>query len=116
MEEEKKQKKPGTFSKGDPRINRKGRPKTFDALRSLAQDIAHEIGIKKDGSAVVSPIDGKPMTVVQAILMQWAMSPDFNKQKAFIELSYGKVPDEVETKGEVTVKVVYQGDNEGNND
>jgi hypothetical protein len=29
------------FAKGDKRINRKGRPKTFDALRQLAQTIAH---------------------------------------------------------------------------
>ena len=39
-----KQLKP--FVKGDPRINRKGRPKSFDALRSLAQEIAHEAAKK----------------------------------------------------------------------
>lgn len=35
--------KQGTFVKSDPRINRKGRPKSFDGLRALAQEIAHEV-------------------------------------------------------------------------
>ena len=30
------------FIKGDPRINRDGRPKNFDALRELAREIGYE--------------------------------------------------------------------------
>ncbi len=41
-------KKSGRFTKGDPRINRNGRPKSFDALRALAQEIAHEV--ENDGT------------------------------------------------------------------
>lgn len=40
------------FVKGDPRINRKGRPKGFDQLRALAQQIAAEVGATDaDGKA-----------------------------------------------------------------
>jgi len=75
------ERKPGTFTKGDKRINRKGRPKTFDALRALAQTIAHE-----DIS------DG--MTVTEAILRKWAGSKDPRLQLQFMEVAYGKVPNE----------------------
>ena len=60
-----KQLKP--FVKGDPRINRKGRPKSFDQLRSLAQQIAHEVA-KAGGEPVI--IDGHSVTVAEAIMRQ----------------------------------------------
>ena len=61
------------FVKGDPRINRKGRPKSFDALRALAQEIAHEEAIS-DGQPII--INGKIVTVTEAILRKWAASKD----------------------------------------
>lgn len=85
-------KKPGTFSKSDPRINRKGRPRSFDALRELAQEIAHETA-QANGADVV--INGHKVTVAEAILRQWAMSKNPVLQKAFIEITFGKVPDNV---------------------
>lgn len=90
------QRKPGTFTKGDPRINRKGRPKTFDTLRTLAQDIAHEEA-QASGKPVV--INGKKVTVTEAILRQWAMSKNPKLQQLFMEVAYGKVPDTVEHGG-----------------
>ena len=51
--------------------NNKGRPKSFDALRQLAQTIAHE-----DIS------DG--MTVTEAILRKWAGSKDPRLQLQFV--------------------------------
>jgi predicted outer membrane protein len=84
--------KPGTFSKGDARINRKGRPKTFDELRALAQVIAHE-------RTNVTAQDGHALTVAEAILRQWAQSKKESLQIRFMEVAFGKVPDKLEMSG-----------------
>jgi hypothetical protein len=83
--------KPGTFQKGDKRINRLGRPKSFDGLRELAQQIAKETVDTKAGR----------LTVIEAIMRQWAQSKDPRLQMAFIQYAFGKVPD------------VINGDQEG---
>ena len=84
------------FTKGDPRINRKGRPKSFDALRELAQQIAHE-GAQQGGQPIV--INGHTVTVAEAILRSWATSKNPQLQRAFVEVAFGKVPDKVEMSG-----------------
>jgi len=76
------------FVKGDPRINRKGRPRSFDELRKLGQAIAHETVTDKRGERI---------TVAEAILWSWAESKQPILQKAFIEYAFGKVPDKLET-------------------
>ena len=81
------------FKKGDPRINRKGRPKSFNGLRELARMIADEKA-KAGGKTLI--IDGHTVTVVEAIIRSWAMGKDKKKQQAFIEIAYGKVPDRIE--------------------
>ena len=85
------------FKKGDPRINRKGRPKSFDAARELAKEIAHRKATLKDGS--IYTVDGHAVSYIEAILINWSQSGDLNKQKAFVEYAYGKVPNAVEVTG-----------------
>jgi hypothetical protein len=86
------------FVKGDKRINRDGRPKDSVSLSALTRRIAHEVATKKDGSPVLGP-DGKPMTVIEAILRQWAQSP--KQQEQFVERGFGKVTTPVDLSGEV---------------
>ena len=84
------------FTTGDPRINRKGRPKSFDALRELGQQIAHEEA-KTGGAQLV--INGHVVTVAEAILRQWAQSKDPRLQMAFIEVAFGKAANKTEITG-----------------
>ena len=97
------------FVKGDPRINRKGRPKSFDAFRELAQKISHEMAMKS-GEPLV--IDGHAVTITEAILRQWAQSKDPRLQQAFINYAYGKVPQAVELTGKdgkgINITVRYE--------
>lgn len=85
------------FVKGDPRINRKGRPKSFDKLRALAQMIAVE-----DGGV----IDGRQLSNVEFALRK-LMKDD---TKLFLEIAYGKVPNPVELtgKGGETLKILVE--------
>ena len=81
------------FKKGDPRINSKGRPKVFDDLRKLSQQIANEIATKH-GAPII--INGHKVTVAEAIVRKLAMSNDPRFLLRFIEIAYGKVPDKLE--------------------
>ncbi len=86
------------FDKRREHINRKGRPRNFDALRELAQQIGHE--------AVA--VGDKKLTVTEAILRQWAQSKNPQLQRAFIEIAYGKVPDKFDfnATGELVIRWV----------
>lgn len=102
------------FTKGDPRINRKGRPKSFDQLRALAQEIAHEVAKDKSGHEVI--VSGKRATVAEMILRQMATDP--RRQQQFIEVAFGKVPQPIEhtgADGDVLKIVIEYGDNQVGN-
>jgi hypothetical protein len=82
------------FTKGDPRINRKGRPKSFDKLRELAQSLANTAAKDKDGNPLILD-DGSIATQTQVILLKLMRE---NPEK-FIEIAFGKVPQPVELSG-----------------
>ena len=91
------------FKSGDPRINRKGRPKSFDALRELAQQIAHE---------KITEVNGHGATVAEMILRKWATSNNPQLQRAFIEVAFGKVPDVLHATAEIVIRWEDNGDND----
>lgn len=90
------------FVKGDPRINRKGRPKTFDKLRSLAQMIAVEDGITTD-EKVLSNVE---------VILRGMMKAD---PKLFLEIAYGKVPNPIELTGKNGGAIIVNWDDSENN-
>ncbi len=69
----------------DPRRNLKGRPKTFEAAREIAQALSHE---EKNGKMAI-----------ERLLRSWLNSDEPTLQKAFVEYAFGKVPDKLETTG-----------------
>jgi hypothetical protein len=90
------------FVKGDPRINRKGRPKSFDALRELAQQIAHEEAQARDaqtGELVPVVINGRKVTTAELVLRKWFQAKDGRLQIHAMEVAFGKVPQPVEVSG-----------------
>jgi len=91
--------KSGQFKPGkgvDPRIWRKGKPKSFDALRELAQQIAHEVAVS-GGKPVV--INGHICTNAEVVLRQWLQSNKPTLQQGFMEVAFGKPPQHVELSG-----------------
>ncbi|MDA0990626.1 MAG: hypothetical protein O3A51_07730 [Verrucomicrobia bacterium] len=89
----------GGFGERPHNINRKGRPKSFDQLRDLAQQIAHE---------TLDLSDGSRRTVAEAIVRKIATEDP----KLFLEIAFGKVPNPVEISGpdggELVIAVVQK--------
>jgi PBSX family phage terminase large subunit len=98
------------FVKGDPRINRNGRPKKFDQWRSLLLELGEEpatkgtelikIKIPKTDRAGRPVVDENGNTVfidhyatnAEMIARAWMRDP--KNQKEFIENAFGKPPDQ----------------------
>ncbi len=85
------------FQKGkDPRRNTNGRPRTFDALRKLAQQIATE-DVTQGGQPLV--IDGHKVTVIEAVMRALASSKNPRDRELFLKYAYGAPPSSVEVSG-----------------
>lgn len=93
------------FVKGDTRINRKGRPKSFDKLRELAIQLANEQATAK-GEPIT--IDGHPITNIEMIMRQWMKDP--RNQEKFIHYAFGKVPDKVEMTTDAKIELHWPED------
>jgi hypothetical protein len=112
---------PHVFVKGDVRINRKGRPKTFDEWRQLVQDILQEPAVETDNRGVpkangkftliqVPEIgsDGQPVldnngrpkmidhfaTNAELLARKWLISS--KRQQDLVDAGFGKVPTAVD--------------------
>jgi len=95
MEQDKPRKVGKPFTKGDPRINRKGRPRNFDQLRRLAISILNEPAKGADGQPIV--IDGHIATNAELILRSAMKHPHFARW--LIEVAFGKPPERIEVTG-----------------
>ena len=91
--------KPGKGKDLDPRINAKGRPKSFDALRKLATDLLTKDATYKDAEGVEHVVD---KTYVELILLDWMNSSRHEKQKSVLEYAYGEVPKNVQLQLDVS--------------
>ena len=72
------------FVKGDKRINRKGRPKSFDALRKLAIKIAGE------------NVPESEVTRIEAMLRVMSSSRNPADRALFLAYAYGKPKEQVD--------------------
>jgi hypothetical protein len=79
------------FKKGDVRINKGGRPKSFDAARKLAQAKMNEPALDANGQQIIR--NGHIVTNAEMFFEAWMKSKD---RKSFAEFAYGKVKEEIE--------------------
>src|SRR6266496_5823639 len=81
------------FEKNDSRINKSGRPRSYDEFRRIAQQIAGED---------VPGADGNTLTRAEALLRQWARSKVPALQLAFAAYAFGPIPTKIEASSLVS--------------
>jgi hypothetical protein len=89
------------FQKGsDSRRNTRGRPKTFDMLREIAQRI---------GAETIQDDNGDTIMRIEEVLRSLASSRDPQAKRIFLEYGYGKPVDKIETNlaPKTTLRLFY---------
>lgn len=100
---------PGTFTKNDPRINRKGRPRTMDSLKRLILAELTRPATDANGDPIkIKGREGEEITTVQAVVIQGIHSKDWRRIEYVLNVAYGKVPDVHELTGKDGDKVVFE--------
>lgn len=93
--------KPGTFVKGDPRINRKGRPPKIDQLQRDLKELASETVEYelKSGETITT---SRYMAILLNII-EGALSGDPQDKKLYLEYMFGKPMQPVEVGGTLEI-------------
>ena len=94
------------FQKGDPRINREGRPKNYDLIHEIASRLCAEPADLKDNP--------EGITQIEVIMREWLHSKNYQKQLAVIQYAFGKIPEQIEIQKKEPNKVIIEwGDDPG---
>ena len=102
------------FRPGDPRINRAGRPRSFDSLRKLMQVVANEPALDEHGNPIIIGADehgdgGHVATNAEMFIRAWMK--DRKGRRDFAAYAWGKPPDKLEIGGPdgdvLTLRIVH---------
>lgn len=91
----------------------RGRPKNFDELRKLINEMSHE-----EIEIVIGRGKGKKtvkMTRLEQLLLEMFGSKIWQKQEMLLQYGYGKVPDKLEVSGDKIIHVTINGKNDDTN-
>jgi len=98
----------GGFQDRKHHINKNGRPRSFDALRKMAQEMFIRPALDAGGEPV--KIDGKPASIVEVVVWKMIHSKNPKEVELALQIAFGKVPDNMELnqKGEIIIKVIRE--------